>query len=156
MIKEFVTKVDDFDDCRRVFEKIRGILRTGGTVNEIQKEGVRVGDPDIRILDFDKHFTLTELPDRDIDISLRKASVSLTGVASFDPSDFEVAALTAEVSLKDVAQRVFVATTDDTIANTTSQTAFSPAGVGSATLAVYSLSVGDVLRIRASGNISTV
>ena len=51
---------------------------------------------------------------------------------------------------------IAASTSDDTIANTASETNFAPTGVGSATLAANSLVVGQVYRIRASGILSTV
>lgn len=154
MIKELHTNVLDIDDCRRTFERINQILVGTGTVNEIQKEDVRVGDPDIRILDFDKHFILTESPDRDMDIALRLGSIVDTGVVSVATADFNVAA--GEVTLKNSARGLFAATASDTVANTTTQTNFSPAGEGSVELAANSLAVGQVYRIKASGILSTV
>ena len=54
------------------------------------------------------------------------------------------------------SQKLFASTADDTIANTVAETNFSPAGVGSTTIAASSLVVGQVYRIRASGILSTV
>ena len=51
---------------------------------------------------------------------------------------------------------LFASTEDDTVENDTAETAFAPAGVGNATLAANSLVVGDVIRVRASGILSTV
>ncbi len=99
MTKELHTHVLDFDDCRRTFEQINKILVSGGTVNEIQRGGVRIGDRDIRILDFDAPFILTESPDRDIDISIRPGSFSDTGILSVASADFNVTA--GAVELKD-------------------------------------------------------
>lgn len=103
-----------------------GEASTGGTVHTLQSKGVQVGDSDIEILDFGKGFKLAEGPDRDI-----------------------------SVTLKSVFQKLFAGTADDTVANTTVETAFAPAGVGSLTIVGNSLKVGDVIRVTASGILST-
>ena len=52
--------------------------------------------------------------------------------------------------------RLFVSTSSDSVSNTTTETAFAPTGVGSATIAAHSMRVGQVYRISVSGILSTI
>lgn len=69
------TNVNSFPEVRRSLSDLESaIASSAGNVSEIQSEGTRVGDADIEILDFGRHFLLAESPDRDIDISIITAT----------------------------------------------------------------------------------
>lgn len=54
------------------------------------------------------------------------------------------------------SESIFASITNDSISNTTVETAFAPDIVGSKTIAAGSLKVGDVLYVTASGILSTL
>lgn len=70
---------------------------------------------------------------------------------------YEIEKLThPKLEVHTIVRRMFSSTADDSVTNTTAETAFAPAGVGSPTIASNSLKVGDVIRVTASGILSTV